>query len=571
MTSEWNSRFVSLATAALLASACGGGGGGGSGTPTPPGRTLRGTAAAGAPLIGTVTVKDAAGRTRGGVIDRDGRYVVDVSGLTAPFMVRADGRVGGKAYSLYSAGVETDLGGTLNVTPLTDLIVANVAHDLAAARFASGDFSAFTPAALAAREAELQAALTPLLGALGVAASVDLLRMSFAADHSGLDAALDLLDVEVDTTTRIATLRNVVNGDTATCTITTGAVTGTLDPGDAVTAITGVQGIAARLAQLTTAYATRVPTAAEIEAIGLFDTAAFRHQGESWDLFVGKLTGDVPPGVSFGNLVVLSGLGQARLQARFDAFDADGSYGGSLEGTFVRDGLGVYRAIGDQRLVHAELETHANDDGGTRYSGYLLELRDPANVFGGNGVGVLSGPGVPGVTFRQTARLPRFTRNVSGDDPTIFLTDAQVAEIPEVGATYRLDLMFAGTTTVTASYDLGVTARPIAPGALTAASFIGVRAFSPAPTALPSFAGGTISGTFTLPPGMSRAGWFFIVFEDASHRVWMDGAIGADGTSGTITVPASEFAGWSGPKRGFCYVGGSDVSGRAFETRVAVF
>jgi hypothetical protein len=560
-----------LGAVALALSGCGGGSS--SKAPPPPAsQHLGGTVAAGAPLIGTVTVKDSAGHTRGGTIDADGRYLVDLSGMTAPFMVRADGTVGGRAYTLYSAGVSADVNGNLNVTPLTDLIVANVAHDLAGARFASGDFSVFTPAELAAKEAALRTSLVPILSALGVQASVDLLRMSFAADHSGLDAALDLLDVEVDTTTKVATIRNIVNGSSVENVIGTGSVTGTIDPGNAATAVSTVQDLSAKLDRLTQLFATRLPTPAEVEAIGFFDTsAAFLNDGASWGLFINDFTsGGDPVGVSFRNLVVVSGLGQPEMKANIDAFDPSGNYAGTVAFFFRKDGSGVYRCIGNQRIVAANFWTHANREGDTFYSGYLLDVRDPQNVFAGNGVAVLSGPGIAPVTYSQTISLPRFSNNLPYDSPIVWLSDAQVQQVPEYNAVYHLDVGFAGSTTPTASYDLPIQRRPIAPSQLTGSEFISVTSIAPAVNALPTFAGGTISATFGLPAGM-KATWFFIVYQDGTHDMWVDGSLAADGASGTITIPASDFAGWAATKHGFSYVGGSDVYGREFETRIASF
>ncbi|RYZ35486.1 MAG: cytochrome c, partial [Sphingobacteriales bacterium] len=48
-------------------------------------------------------------------------------GLTAPFVFRAEGRAGGSIYVLHSAATSADVGGTINITPLTDLVLANVA------------------------------------------------------------------------------------------------------------------------------------------------------------------------------------------------------------------------------------------------------------------------------------------------------------------------------------------------------------------------------------------------------------------------------------------------------------
>ena len=99
--------------------------------------TLSGTAAGGAAIVGTVVVKGANGNVKSAVIEADGTYEVDVTGLTAPYRLRAEGTVGGKHYKLHSYTEEASVGGTVNITPFTDLIIANTAQQLAANFFDS--------------------------------------------------------------------------------------------------------------------------------------------------------------------------------------------------------------------------------------------------------------------------------------------------------------------------------------------------------------------------------------------------------------------------------------------------
>ena len=127
----------------ILATGCGGGGG--SSTPVAPPDMLSGTAAAGAAIIGQVTVKGSAGNTTSTLIEANGNYNVDVSGLTAPYILRAEGTVGGKAYTLHSYAEEADIGATVNITPFTDLIVSNAAGQIASAFYDSGNFTELDP------------------------------------------------------------------------------------------------------------------------------------------------------------------------------------------------------------------------------------------------------------------------------------------------------------------------------------------------------------------------------------------------------------------------------------------
>ncbi|WP_243688663.1 hypothetical protein [Geotalea toluenoxydans] len=159
--------FILAGASALILAACGGGGGG----TTPAATTISGTAAAGAPIIGSVTIKDSStpAKTKTVTIAADGKYTVDVSDMTGPFMVRADGYVGGNEYHLYSAGTTADVGGTINVTPLTDLIVANIANTVASNYFESGNFSNLTATELKTESDALKAKLLPVLQAVASA------------------------------------------------------------------------------------------------------------------------------------------------------------------------------------------------------------------------------------------------------------------------------------------------------------------------------------------------------------------------------------------------------------------
>ena len=89
---------VLIVSQVLLLAACGGGGSDDTAVDTASSTELRGTAAAGAPIIGTVTVKGSLGETRSALIEANGDYNVDVTGLTAPYRLRAQGTVGGRTY-----------------------------------------------------------------------------------------------------------------------------------------------------------------------------------------------------------------------------------------------------------------------------------------------------------------------------------------------------------------------------------------------------------------------------------------------------------------------------------------
>jgi hypothetical protein len=102
-----------LSLLAIGISGCGGGGGG-NGTAT---STVSGVASSGAPMSGNVFLKDAANNPEMTTsITQNGAYSFDVSGKTAPFMLRA-----GSLFSM-SGGP-----GTANINPMTHLMVADAA------------------------------------------------------------------------------------------------------------------------------------------------------------------------------------------------------------------------------------------------------------------------------------------------------------------------------------------------------------------------------------------------------------------------------------------------------------
>ena len=188
-----NMRLVLLAVLSALLFGCGGGGGGSSSAPSS--TTISGTAAAGAPVVGIVTIRDSSTpvKEKTAPIDSTGKYTVDVAGMSGPFMLRAEGAVAGRHYSMYSGALQSDAGGTINITPLTDLVMSNIAAQIAANLFDNnaGYASSITAAKLQTEQDELRALLLPVLTDLGLSATVDLLRITFNANHTGFDALLD--------------------------------------------------------------------------------------------------------------------------------------------------------------------------------------------------------------------------------------------------------------------------------------------------------------------------------------------------------------------------------------------
>lgn len=204
--------LISLALAAALAG-CGGGGSGQPADNQSQNTSLRGTAAGGSALVGTVTVKDSAGVTKTAPI-QSGFYTIDVSGMKAPFALKAEGTFDGVPVVYYSAATQDDLKtGRINVTPLTTVIVTNLAGGSAQSFYDNGNFSTVTAASLNKAEQNLRAKLKPVLDSMNVR-DVDLLRVQFDANHTGLDLVLDEVKVDIDSNTNVATFKSQITGTT---------------------------------------------------------------------------------------------------------------------------------------------------------------------------------------------------------------------------------------------------------------------------------------------------------------------------------------------------------------------
>ncbi|WP_236892546.1 hypothetical protein [Desulfoluna limicola] len=147
---------------------------------------------------------------------------MDVSGMTPPFLLRAEGTFQGRSVVIHSVAGQADIGGTINITPLTDLILSNASGQLAEAFFdgyvPETHAPLLTPALLASAREALEARFAVMVDSLGLEGEVDLLRTPFDADHTGLDALLDVLELRLKTDaegnpTTIYQIVNVVTGE----------------------------------------------------------------------------------------------------------------------------------------------------------------------------------------------------------------------------------------------------------------------------------------------------------------------------------------------------------------------
>jgi len=352
---------------------------------------LSGTAAGGAAIVGTVVVKGANGKVKSSVIEADGSYEVDVTGLTAPYRLRAEGTVGGKRYKLHSYTEEASVDGTVNITPFTDLIIANTAHQLAESFFDSNTDISLDAEELSDQEDALQAKLQNVFDALGLDAAIDLLNSSFNADHSGLDAALDLISIETGDD-NIATITNLLDDSSIIDDITNSDdndVVIEIDEGDAddiIEAVSDTVAIAAVVEAFTNAFSDGLP---QSENIADYFGDDFLNEDQSLAQFFSDILTDPEMiGISFNSLSVNdldSDAGTAMISFTV-AFN--GVVDPESEQWFVaKDETLGWQLLGDQQMVNlSEFHYHCNSDGldaATGGCGINTSFRD--NDFNNNG------------------------------------------------------------------------------------------------------------------------------------------------------------------------------------------
>jgi len=283
--------LIASSAALLLISACGGSGDTTStATTNPPDNstavvdppvvapvvatTLSGTAAIGQPIAGSVFAIDINGKVSPAATTTGlGAFVLDVGGMTAPYILSITGTAGGKQVTLNS--IATAAGQTVNITPLTDLIVSTAAGRPAGSSLVSlcapvanvvapDCLSALTAAATPAKLDAAVTAISAMIAPLN-AAGTNPLTGAFTANGTGLDAVLDQILVSpADAQSAMATITLIATntplgqvtlpaaaGATAT---TTATALPAADLAKAIAAATVLPEIRACLASFTALY-----------------------------------------------------------------------------------------------------------------------------------------------------------------------------------------------------------------------------------------------------------------------------------------------------------------------------
>lgn len=434
-----------LLAATLFVSACGGGGGGGTAAPTAPSTSLKGTAAAGAPLIGKAWLKDKLGVVQGPVdIDDKGNFnFPDVSKLTAPFLIQADGAAGGLGYRLHSVATGA---GIANVNPITNMVVAASAGGKDPATVFGSQTSGSLPdpsisnvnqASIDAAIVAIKAMLAPLLTTYK-ADAINPLTGSYVANSTNpLDTVFDAVKFTLAPSTTTApptfTVANKLNGATiATGTTTTATITSTTATATAIpaaTVTTEIQDIgtmASNWANTLNKGATL--TAADLESFyvgtATSPTAYGYQNGKDRkytidDMVIGfsqKMTSLLP--VTKASNLALKGDVTASYPGMYKVYEiygtftfASGNAGAPDGGLYVakESATASWKFIGNGRKIDADIRPYAHkyfsatSTTPSYESGQYIFLDDIGNI--GYKSARVSGPGLPasGVTFSTAA------------------------------------------------------------------------------------------------------------------------------------------------------------------------
>jgi len=329
---------------------------------------ISGVAAGGSPIIGNVEVTDKFGSQRGTQIKDDGTYQVDVNGMTGPFIVKAIGTIAGVSVTYYSAATQADVGGTINVTPFTDLLLSSIAGKFVSLYLADESniptlAASLTDAKIREVQEALFAKLRPVLIQLGVTETIDLIRTLFKADHSGLDALMDLVKVEYDVDTSVAALRNLITQDKMALIDVTRPITSTPIPvenmvGISISTAGDVQAIGEVLSKLENLFSRQLPTSKHVADSGIFDTSEnFILNGESFQQFADEISSDLDlVGASFTSWSLLQiSSSQATTLVRI-GYKTRSEFAADSERLELSKIAGIWRISGNAQIASVEFK-----------------------------------------------------------------------------------------------------------------------------------------------------------------------------------------------------------------------
>lgn len=363
---------------ALLLQSCGGGGS--SSTPAVTPVNLSGTAAKGAAVAGaTITVKDAAGVSKTATTGADGKYTIDVAGMTAPFLIKVN-LPGGTA--LYSVGTQA---GTVNIHPFTDLIIRTWYQVQGKTMDAAFGDPAGNPAPTATEVRVIAGVVKEIVQKWLVDNGIDptnfdLITTSFDANHSGFDHVLDLstvasgtVTITDGTTSQTTTLtpHTDTNGVSVSTTTTgpggtSSSESSTIVPANAAQKA-ALSGVNTTLGQLAATVNSKGTNLADADLAGYFDTG-YKNDGNRADVdtafLADELRGKTINAFTIQKLLsyddankivqvaAIASTPEAKLTPVASANLAEGGFVG---GTFYKQQVdGSWKIYGNQRIAQAD-------------------------------------------------------------------------------------------------------------------------------------------------------------------------------------------------------------------------
>jgi Putative Ig domain len=543
---------------------------------------VSGTAASGAPITGSmngvVTLKDSSSpaKTVSTTTDSNGKYTftaAQIQGFAAPFMLEIGYEVAGTSYSLHSAVTAEDVASgnaTINITPLTDLVIANLGNEIAAKIFANGNYSSLlTKTALDGGVAALDSLLQPVLAQMGVSASVDLLRQSFTANGQGLDAVLDALQVTVDPSTKSETITNRLSDASVSGTLSAPPTT----PLAASTTnnVTDLQAITAAFNSFAAVMAT-APSPTSAPLLAFFDQNNFKDDGQNLQTFLQQIT--TSPVISGGSLafsdIVLESVpawvttvpaGATAYQASFTVLKNKAP---SSRHSFIMyaTSQGAWLVLGDQLKAKLKLSAFEGDNNGTLCSGVQLNVADKGGI--GINYAVVTGPGLPAAGVLLFSTGSSDSLDLAAGDPTTYngtntapatiscsfnnvyvMSDAQIQTV-SLPAVYTVKLYEDNGTPgnlsddiLVATYKQAIAAAPLQSAAVTGALF--ASNISSTPTVVSAApAGGNVTINWTAPAGSGLyANSLNVDVCNASGCQNVNQDLSGAQTSTTVAVPAT--------------------------------
>ncbi len=349
----------------------GGGGGGGTGTGSP---TVSGTVASGSALGGvTVTLKDSLGSSATATTGTDGKYSIDTTGLTAPFLVLVTSPTGTK---FYSVSADANTASTINITPLTDIIIRSwysVQGGTIGAAFANPTAAGNappSPTTVAVINSVVQNIVQLWLDQAGVTGTVNLISTPFTANGTGIDQVLDQTTVNTATGQLTITGGGVTQNTSVTATggaigvsTTTTGTTGTSSSSDSVvvpyqtaqqTALDGITSAANSFASTVNANGSSLVAS---DLYPFLDTTGL-YSGYSYTQWAGELAYNFKgKTISFSNIAIKS-LGATTADVVFRLSQSQGGQTStSPQELFFKNIGGSWLLTGDNRIANVEVRT----------------------------------------------------------------------------------------------------------------------------------------------------------------------------------------------------------------------